>query len=77
MVKNENKLKEKASSCFGRVFAACFVLGRSKLEDPSTEQAEETTKTIGLFLANLIYLNVILWLDKGDFPKNVHTVCPC
>ena len=19
----------------------------------------------------------VLWLDKGDFPENVHTVCPC
>ena len=22
-------------------------------------------------------LRVILWLDKGDFPENLHTVCPC
>ena len=22
-------------------------------------------------------LSVVLWLDKGDFPENVHTVCPC
>ena len=22
-------------------------------------------------------LSVILWLDKGDFPENVHTVCLC
>ena len=22
-------------------------------------------------------LSVILWLDKGDFPENLHTVCPC
>ena len=32
---------------------------------------------------NIIYklficcLSVVLWLDKGDFPKNLHTVCPC
>ena len=19
----------------------------------------------------------VLWLDRGDFPENVHTVCPC
>ena len=24
-----------------------------------------------------VVLSVILWLDKGDFPENVHTVCPC
>ena len=39
------------------------------------------------FKRTLIYLNtdtqyahfrlsVVLWLDKGDFPENVHTVCP-
>ena len=22
-------------------------------------------------------LSVVLWLDKGDLPENVHTVCPC
>ena len=22
-------------------------------------------------------LSVVLWLDKGDFPENVYTVCPC
>ena len=22
-------------------------------------------------------LSVILWLDKGDFQKNIHIVCPC
>ena len=22
-------------------------------------------------------LSVILWLDKGDFTENLHTVCPC
>ena len=21
--------------------------------------------------------SVILWLDKGDLPENLHTVCPC
>ena len=21
--------------------------------------------------------SVVLWLDKGDFPENLHTVCPC
>ena len=25
----------------------------------------------------LIYIYKYLWLDKGDFPENVHTVCPC
>ena len=22
-------------------------------------------------------LKCLLWLDKGDFPENMHTVCPC
>ena len=21
--------------------------------------------------------NVVLWFDKGDFPENMHTMCPC
>ena len=24
-----------------------------------------------------VLLSVVLWLDKGDFPENLHTVCPC
>ena len=28
-------------------------------------------------LQKLCCLSVILWLDKGDFPENVHTACPC
>ena len=22
-------------------------------------------------------LTVLLWLDEGDFPENLHIVCPC
>ena len=36
-----------------------------------------------LFLSTVIVFNrlsavcVVLLLDKGDFPENLHTVCPC
>ena len=52
---------------------------------PSTEQAVKTEtkrdKTFSFifhrFWPFICCLSVVLRLDKLDFPKNVHTVCPC
>ena len=48
---------------------------------PSTEQPAKTQpKQVSFFLSIFIVFNrlsVVLWLDKGDFSENVHTVCPC
>ena len=32
---------------------------------------------VGLEFCLSVGLSVVLWLDKGDFPENVHAVCPC
>ena len=29
------------------------------------------------YLCTSLLESVVLWLDKGDFPENLHTVCPC
>ena len=52
---------------------------------PSTEQAVKTKPKQGKSFALIFHpfwpficcLSVVLWLDKGDFPKNVDTVHPC
>ena len=47
---------------------------------PSTEQAVKTKPKqvfVFHFWPFICCLSVVLWLDKGDFPKNVHAVCPC
>ena len=52
---------------------------------PSSEQAVKTkpkqTKSSSFifhrFRPFICCLRVVLWLDKGDFPENLHTVCPC
>ena len=51
---------------------------------PSTELATKLNQNkISFFLSHFssfltVYLlSVVLWLDKGDFPENVHTVCSC
>ena len=52
---------------------------------PSTEQAVKTRPKqdksfsfiVHHFLQFICCLSVVLWLDKGDFPGNLHTVCPC
>ena len=47
---------------------------------PNTEQAVKTKPKqvfffhFPSFLTVICSLSVIVWLDKGDFPKNVHTV---
>ena len=51
---------------------------------PSTEQAVKTKPKrdtfsfmFHRFQPFICCLSVVLCPDKGDFPENVHTVCPC
>ena len=52
---------------------------------PSTEQAVKTQpkqdKSFSFifdrFWPFICCSSVVLWLDKGDFPENLHTACPC
>ena len=51
-------------------------------QDPNTKRFKPTliyfnTDTQYANFSLSVGLSVVLWLDKGDFPENVHTVCPC
>ena len=58
-----------------KLFNFCFNL-------PNTEPAVKTKQKLGKsfsfifhYFLTIYVLSVILWLDKEDFPENVHTVC--
>ena len=53
----------------GWVFVACVTSKKNK-------QQKVIKNKDNFFLSFVIVFNV-LWLEKGDFPENVHTVCPC
>ena len=52
---------------------------------PSAEQAVKNKPKEDKYFSVIFHrfwpficcLSVVLWLDKGDFPENVHTVCLC
>ena len=52
---------------------------------PSTEQAVKTQPKLDQSFSFIFHrfwqficcLSVVLFLNKGDFPANLHTVCPC
>jgi len=45
-------------------------------EQATTDQAEKD-KFISHFSTVFNRLSVVLWFDEGDFPENLHIVCPC
>ena len=56
------------------------VLKQAVLEEAVTNQPKQDESFAFIFhrfRPFICCLSVVLWLDKGDFPQNLHTVCPC
>ena len=66
-------------------FGWFFSLSLFLLNLPSTEQTVKTKPKQDNFSSFIFHrfgpficcLSVVLKLDKGDVPENLHTVCPC